>query len=634
MTPLPVVVGFGGVGPAGRSSAHHAYRRTVLDALPSADRQQTMLALAVMMGLVHNTGNQYMDSSGQTVDSADLEARFGEQIRAGTLIRRIDASHFDANRVHGHRQLILAPENGGEVRFAVMNPDQLPDPLPEGWQLTAGGGPVVVTMQAATEFKIDSHRKLAVQAAGQLPTGFDPATRYNSRFHPRGLQLAIVGVSDALRYVGIDWQQIADRVRPDQVGVFAGSSMGQLDEYGDGGLLQARLRGTRPSAKQVPLGMCQMPADFINAYVLGAVGYAGATIGACATFLYNLRNAVEGIQSGRLRVAVVGNSEAPLIPEIIEGYAAMSALATDDNLCKLDGVSVPNYRRASRPFGRNCGFVLGESGQFVVLFDDALAIELGAGIHAAIPEVSINADGLKRSISAPGPGNYLTMAKAIACARAILGEESIRQRSFVAAHGSSTPQNRVTESRILDTLARTFAIENWPVTAVKAFVGHSLAPASADQLINALGVFRYGIIPGIETIDGVADDVYDQRLRIGSRPVDVGVDNLDVCFVNSKGFGGNNASAPVLSPKIVEKMLAHRYGEATYGSYLDRRATVLEHAMEYDAQCLHDNPTAIYRFGETLIDEQAISLTDRELRLPGFAQAIDLDPANPYADMS
>ena len=28
------------------------------------------------------------------------------------------------------------------------------------------------------------------------------------------------------------------------------------------------------------------------------------------------------------RVAVVGNAEAPLIPEVIEGYAAMSALAT------------------------------------------------------------------------------------------------------------------------------------------------------------------------------------------------------------------------------------------------------------------------------------------------------------------
>jgi acetoacetyl-[acyl-carrier protein] synthase len=30
------------------------------------------------------------------------------------------------------------------------------------------------------------------------------------------------------------------------------------------------------------------------------------------------------------------------------------------------------------------------------------------------------------------------------------------------------------------------------VTAAKAYVGHSLASASADQLISALGSFRYG----------------------------------------------------------------------------------------------------------------------------------------------
>jgi acetoacetyl-[acyl-carrier protein] synthase len=228
----------------------------------------------------------------------------------------------------------------------------------------------------------------------------------------------------------------------------------------------------------------------------------------------------------------------------------------------------------------------------------------------------------------------VTMARAIASARAILGEQSIRQRSFVAAHGSSTPQNRVTESRILDTLARIFALENWPVTAVKTFVGHSLAPASADQLINALGVFRYGILPGIETIDRIADDVHADRLRIESRPTEVGAGNLDVCFVNSKGFGGNNASAPVLSPQVVERMLARRYGEAAFAHYLDRRAAVVERAAQYDTDCLRSNPAAIYRFGESLIDEHAIGLTDRELRLPGFAQAVSLDPANPYTDMS
>ena len=41
-----------------------------------------------------------------------------------------------------------------------------------------------------------------------------------------------------------------------------------------------------------------MPADFVNAYVLGSAGSTGANIGACATYLYNLRQGVDDIRSG------------------------------------------------------------------------------------------------------------------------------------------------------------------------------------------------------------------------------------------------------------------------------------------------------------------------------------------------
>src|SRR5690606_27900130 len=133
-----------------------------------------------------------------------------------------------------------------------------------------------------------------------------------------------------------------------------------------------------------------------------------------------LRQGVEDIQSGRRRVVLVGGGEAPVTPEIIDGFNAMSALASDANLRHLDGTQDVDYRRASRPFGQNCGFVLGESSQFALLMDDELAMELGADIYGAVSDVYINADGFKKSISAPGPGNYITLAKAVASARAIL----------------------------------------------------------------------------------------------------------------------------------------------------------------------------------------------------------------------
>ena len=198
----------------------------------------------------------------------------------------------------------------------------------------------------------------------------------------------------------------------------------------------------------------------------------------------------------------------------------VGALATEDGLRQISGIEEVDFRRASRPFSANCGFTLAESSQFFVLMDDALAMELGADIHGAVPDVFINADGFKKSISAPGPGNYLTMAKAVHAAMQIVGPEAVQQRSFIQAHGSSTPANRVTESEILDRVADAFGIQSWPVAAVKAYVGHSLASASADQLAATLGSFKYQIIPGIKTIDQVADDVHQQRLLISTSDID------------------------------------------------------------------------------------------------------------------
>ena len=105
--------------------------------------------------------------------------------------------------------------------------------------------------------------------------------------------------------------------------------MGQLDSAGFGGMLQARLLGNKVSSKQLPLGLIEMPADFINAYLLGNLGTTGTSVAACATFLYNLRQGIKDIQSGESRIAIVGTSEAPLTPEVFEGFNVMGALAED-----------------------------------------------------------------------------------------------------------------------------------------------------------------------------------------------------------------------------------------------------------------------------------------------------------------
>ncbi len=628
---LPVIVGFGGFNAAGRASGHHAYRRMVIESLPDVARQETLAGLAVMMGLVSYVEGAYRDSADQTLGLADIEARYGEQILDGTLIRRIDKTFFDVDAAHWQKSATLGAGDAPLV-FELRKRD-LPEPVPSDWQVEdVDGDRVRVTAAAGLDVKFDSYRDIPVKSAGQLPRGFNPGALYNSHYHPRALQLAVIGASDAIQSIGIKWQTVMAAVQPDQVGVYASNVMSQMDENGFGGLLQSRLKGGRVSAKQCPLGLNTMPADFVNAYILGSVGQTGAITGACASFLYNLQAAADDIASGKCRVAVVGCAEAPIVLEIIDGYATMGALASEEKLKKLDGTEEADPRRTSRPFGENAGFTMAEASQYVVLMDDALTIELGADIHGAVGDVFINADGFKKSISAPGPGNYITMAKAVASAKAILGEEAVKQRSLIQAHGSSTPQNRVTESQIFDQVAQVFGIDNWPVSAVKAYVGHSLSAASGEQLIASLGIFKYGIIPGIKTIDKVADDVFADRLQISTKDV-VASQPLDVAFLNSKGFGGNNATASIFAPHVVERMLARRYGDKVIARYQDKREQVRTAAQAYDVAAQQGNFATIYHFGEGLIDESQIKLDQESVQLPGFAHSIDLTFTNRFADM-
>ena len=627
---LPVVVGFGGYNAAGRSSSHQAFRRMILESLPTEEQIDTVVSLACLMAQVTKEGEGYRDQQGALLSALEVDQRFRQEVLNGTLIRKIEL--FDPAKVPGHKKISLTEDANQPVKFSMLKRD-LPKVPPQDWEIhDLENGTVEIAACGSSQYLVESHYELIAKAAGQLPSGFNPADHYNSRFHPRSLQMALLGASDAVHSIGIPWESVAKSVSPDEVGVYSSSALSQMTEEGFGGLLQARLRGGRTTAKQVPLGLNSMPADFINAYVLGSVGHTEAITGACASFLYVLQAAVRDIRSGRRRVAILGNAEAAVTPEISEGFANMSALGSDENLCKLDGTETPDWRRASRPFGHNCGFTLSEATQYIVLMDDALAIELGADIHGAVPEVFINADGVKKSISAPGVGNYISFSKAVAAAVNIVGTESVRKHSFVHAHGSSTPANRTTESQLIERVAQAFDIYDWPVTAIKAYVGHSLSTASGDQLISALGTFKYQMIPGIKTIAEVAPDVAQERLRFPLQDMDVSGNKMDVAFINSKGFGGNNATAVLLSPAKVEEMLAVRYADR-FNDYLSQRDTTRAVAEQYARQADAAQLDVIYRFGEPLIDEEGVTITTEGIHIPGFARDVSFDLENPWQDM-
>ena len=581
-----------------------------MDTLTPSETARTVDQIGALIGL------------GPDISMNEAQAR---HVLENTLIRRIHPDWFNPDAVPFNRL-----GHTKETSSIWLGPLQIPNPLPVGWSVGRKEGRLTEYVIEPGDLLKPCTRKLSVQAAGMAPTGFRPDMFYPSRNHPRTLQLALFALSDCWLSSGLQWHHIKHHIAPNQVAVFAGSSIGQMDESGFGGMLKSALLGKRTTSKQLPLGYPQMPADFSNAYVLGSLGRSGASMGACASFLYNLHNAVDGIQEGRYKVAIVGGADCPITPEVIEGFRAMGALAEDQGLRELDGLGdtdTPNYRRTSRPFGLNCGFTMGESSQYVILMDDQLALELGATIYGSVPTVASHADGGKRSISAPGAGNYLTLAQAAASIRDLLGQDVLAHETLVQAHGTSTPQNRVTESDVLSRVAQTFGIDQWMVSAVKSQLGHSQGTAGGDQLAVSLGAFASQIAPGIQTTETLAPDVIQQGLDFVLQSRE---QTLSAALINAKGFGGNNATAAVLSPRATATLLQSRHGPIQIAGSDEVRARQERYRHEIDRGTIE----ILYHYGENIVDGSDLEMTATSVAVPGFGHSMPLDQAKTkYSDL-
>ena len=261
-------------------------------------------------------------------------------------------------------------------------------------------------------------------------------------------------------------------------------------------------------------------------------------------------------------------------------------------------------------------------------------MEMGANIYGSVADVFINADGFKKSIPGPGIGNYITMGKSMGVIRSILGDDAVKHRSYIQAHGTGTPQNRVTESHIFNELAKSFGIQNWPVAAIKSYLGHSLATAAGDQIAASLGVWAHGIIPGIKTIDAVADDVHNSHLEILLDHREIDAEQIDTAFINSKGFGGNNATAAILSPHVTRQMLEKKHGSRALDKRDKLNEKVLENTIAYDAATTAGENKTIYNFGVGVVAGEELELTSDAITIPGYRNSIDLNVDNPYKDMS
>ena len=463
-----------------------------------------------------------------------------------------------------------------------------------------------------------------VNAAGQLPEGINLSKMYNSRQHPKGIQMTIFGVTDCLRNMGKDWDtEIKPLLDPKKIGVFSGPAIGQLDYEGMGGLLQSRKIGKRASSKHLSMSLIGMSADFINAYVIGSLGKTGTVAGACATFLYNLDLALKGIKNDELDFSIVGSAEAPINPEITDGFLATTGIADDKKILEMqirnndDNTEEVDHKNACRPFGDNAGMILGEAAQFVAVTTLEFALENGLKILGGFTDVAINADGFKKSISSPGIGNYITMAQSLSNTLKI---GCSIQESIVIAHGTGTFQNRSTESDVLNRVAEGFKLKNWKVTALKGMLGHTMGPAAGDELITALGIWNHGLIPGINTTKKLADDVLSDNLDFCLNTQEVDSEKVDAIYLNAKGFGGNNGSCGVVSPTFIKSKIDKK----DLKDYEKKLSETEAKRKVYLEESNNGNYDLIYRFKEEVLDpSEDMKITAEKISISDYKD-IDL----------
>ena len=179
MVKLPVIVGFGGINAAGRSSGHNGYRRMIIDALAAAEANQIRASLAALTGQLHKHGSNWIDAAGDTVDLQDYIRIHGAELERGSLIRRVEKNLFDPDHLLFHKKASLAAANGEAFKFEIAK-KQVPHPLPSGWSIhqegSAGEGKISISAGENLDVLLRSYRSAKVNSAGQLPTGFDPAT--------------------------------------------------------------------------------------------------------------------------------------------------------------------------------------------------------------------------------------------------------------------------------------------------------------------------------------------------------------------------------------------------------------------------------------------------------------------------
>jgi len=247
--------------------------------------------------------------------------------------------------------------------------------------------------------------------------------------------------------------------------------------------------------------------------------------GACASGNHAIGIGARMIRDGDCDFVMAGGADAPILPELIHGFANMNATIK----IHPQDRAYTNPAQASRPFSADRrGFVLSEGAGVVILAAEEAIKTHGLTPKAEVLGIGWNSDACH--YTSPNPPTIISaMREAIDDAG--LNPEDIQ---YINAHGTSTPKGDRTEVKCLRAVFGK-KIEKIPVSSNKSQLGHTLGATAAIEAALTIEGMRKGII--LPTINHIPDP---ELAGIDVVPNVARKQKHEIALSNAFGFGGTN----------------------------------------------------------------------------------------------
>jgi len=256
---------------------------------------------------------------------------------------------------------------------------------------------------------------------------------------------------------------------------------------------------------------------------IGINGHSNTIGGACSVGTDCVGYAFHAIRNNLADIMITGGSEAPLSPLTFGAFCQIGALSTRNG----------DPTRASRPFDKERdGFVMSEGAGLLVLEDLQNALRRGASIYAEVLGYGTTNDAYNMVHPLPS-GEHAKKAIQLALQCANIDSFEI---DYINAHGSSTPLNDKTETKIIKEMFGEYAYK-LPISSIKSMIGHTLGAAGSIEAIASALTIKHQFIP--PTINY---EIKDPECDLDYVPNKGRRATVNTVLSSSYGFGGKNSA--------------------------------------------------------------------------------------------